>query len=62
MTTHWEVFAFVVLMLALFVACVISVIVEWIKDRRKWRQVKPYYGKPYDASSPGVRPNIRRVS
>lgn len=59
MRPHWELFAFGVLGLGLLAIGVASVVVAWIKDRQRWRAVQPYYGRPYDASSP--RPNIRRV-
>lgn len=60
MNKYWEFKAIVCLFLALLIMTVCSVVKAWIVDRRKWRKVQPYYGRPYDASvQMHYRPNIR---
>jgi len=58
MSRYWE---FQALTWA-FVAIVAYIVGEFIfacwKDYRRWKAVRPYYGKPYDASQKMYRPNV----
>ena len=49
MTRYWELDLYIYLVLCSFVLVGLLVLRAWWQDRRKWRAVKPYYGKPYDA-------------
>jgi len=63
MTRYWELDLYIYLVLCSFVLVGLLVLRAWWQDRKKWRAVKPYYGKPYDASVTTYRPNVdlRRV-
>jgi hypothetical protein len=63
MSAHWEFYALSWLAFVGFVWLAILVIVAWVRDRKRWRAVQPYYGRPYDASEGKYRPNVdlRRV-
>lgn len=57
-TDHWDVDFFILFFLAIFLWTVGEIVWAWWKDRRRWRAVKPYYGRPYDASTNHYRPNV----
>jgi len=57
-TSRWELDAFIYFFLAIFVWTIGKIIWAWWKDRRRWKAMRPYYGKPYDASTKTYRPNV----
>lgn len=61
LTEFWEFKLFGWLVLALVAVIAALVGVAWWQDRRKWRSIQPYYGKPYDASNEKYRANVRLV-
>lgn len=58
-TARWEVDAFIYLLIALVLWTICEFCWAYWRDRRRWRGVQGYYGRPYDASV-GYRPNMRR--
>ena len=57
-TSRWEFDAFIYLFLGIVIWTIGEFLYAYWKDRRRWKAVRPYYGKPYDASTKPYRPNV----
>lgn len=57
-TDRWEFDAFLYLFLAIVLWTIIEFCWAYWKDHRRWKSVRPYYGKMYDASTKTYRPNV----
>ena len=58
MEHYWELYMITAGFALLTVWIIVELCYVAYKDYKKWKAVRPYYGKPYDASSRDYRPNV----
>lgn len=58
MIEHWEIYFWFAVAGFVLLLIIVSAVHAWLDDRRRWRHVQRYYGKPYDASASAYRPNV----
>ena len=56
MIIYWE---YLAILIGLSLVLVLLILTAWLRDFLRWRNIRPYYGRPYDASdSHTYRPNV----